>query len=274
MLLFGAILAAPLMTTVFSWGSGGVGVGVLAQTCESAGELIPIQVNATNANDLDLATMFDCNGGEFEVHWSGAVNVNSTISIGSNTTVTIVGSSTDSDSSSEETNSSSSASNREGQQLEDLLLTSGLALPHGLASVAVGVAPPGIIDADTDTRISFGPMFSVDGGTLILEDMIVRRGFAAESDSDQDRNGGGVYAVNANVTITRCEFRDHFAELSGGGIHTEDSVLVVSDSRFSDCQAGFQAFAGDDDDVVDGTGGGINVRAVYIWVGFILEDSC
>ncbi|CAN0367130.1 unnamed protein product [Laminaria digitata] len=115
-------------------------------------------------------------------------------------------------------------------------------------------------------------MFSVKGGTLILEDMIVRRGFAAERVNDQDPNGGGVYAVDARVTITRCEFRDHFAKLSGGGIHTEDSALVVSDSRFSDCRAGFQAFAGDDD--VDGTGGGINVRTVYIWVGFILNDNC
>lgn len=245
-----------------------VGVGVFAVPCsgtttsaEGGGEEAVTQpVNVTQEAALDLTNMFNCEGGDFEVYWSGEVNVSATITIGAGTTVRIFG-----EGNSTEGNSSLS----DNEALEEL--TSELALPVRLTSAAVGVGPPNIT-VSTEEDISFGPMFYVEGGQLFLEDMIVRGGFAANttttttsvngSGSDGtslDGIGGGVFAVNSNVTVTRCEFNDNFAENLGGGIFANQSTLVVVDSMFRYCEAGF--FSTIEDDVDNGAGGGISVSS-------------
>ncbi|CAN0539517.1 unnamed protein product, partial [Laminaria digitata] len=62
----------------------------------------------------------------------------------------------------------------------------------------------------------------------------------------------------ADVNVTRCEFRDNFAVHWGGGIYAEESTLVVIDSLFEGCRAGFQSFPGEEE--AEGAGGGIAVR--------------
>ena len=260
LLFMGAILVAP-MNTILSWNAG-VGTGVLAALCDSevvastkSGDVVAAQqVNITSATGLNLS-MFDCEEGAFDVFWNGHVSVTGTILIGRGTTVRIYGNATFSE--------ADCTANKDGNDASETYcgltymipdgLTSGLALPRGLTSAAVGVAPS-TITTDPDPSISFGPMFHVDNGTLILEDFIVRGGFAANSDK---QSGAGVYAVDSIVSIFRCHFDDHFATISGGGIFAEESALVVANSTFSDCRAGFPAIARDDN--AEGTGGGIHV---------------
>ena len=270
LLFMGAILVAP-MNTIFSWNAG-VGTGVLAERCDSevvastkSGDVAAQQVNITSATGLNFS-MFDCEEGEFNVFWNGHVNVTGTIVVGKGTTVRIYGNaafSEDDCTADEDGNDASETDCGLTYMIPDGL-TSGLALPRGLTSAAVGVALS-TITADTD---SFGPMFHVDSGTLILEDFVVRGGFEANSDEE---SGAGVYAVDSNVSIFRCHFHDHFATTSGGGIFAEDSVLVVVNSTFSDCRAGREAIAGDDD--ADGTGGGIHVSTGMNDLCFHLESA-
>ncbi|CAN0077212.1 unnamed protein product, partial [Laminaria digitata] len=59
--------------------------------------------------------------------------------------------------------------------------------------------------------------------------------------------GAGILAVDADINVTRCEFRDNFAVHWGGGIYAEESTLVVVDCVFEGCRAGFQSFAGEED---------------------------
>lgn len=246
-LLAGAILATPTCT------GSGMGMRVFAALCTSAattssgggGEGVAQQFSVTPTTALDLTTVFDCEGGEFEVYWSGAVNLTGTIVIGRGTTVNIFG----------DGNSSKDNSNLSDQErLEEL--TSGLELPLGLTSAAVGVGPSNIT-SDTDTSISFGPMFYVDGGHLLLQDMIVRGGFAANTANALDGSGGGIYAIRSNVSVARCEFSDNFAEYFGGAIYANESTLTVVDSMFRSCEAGFNYTVDDED--LEGAGGGILV---------------
>lgn len=232
-------------TTTSSTGGGGGGGGSQ-------------QLYVTSTAGLNITSAFDCEGGEFEVYWSGAVSVSGTIVIGQGTRVSIFGDGNSSES------SNSSLSSREG--LEEL--TSRLELPLGLTSAAVGVGSPDIT-ADTDTSVSFGPMFFVNGGELILEDLIVRGGFAAnttralEGIGGAHGNGGGVHAINATVSIARCEFVDNFAEHWGGGIFANQSTLTVVDSTFRNCDAGYLSTIEDED--LEGEGGGILVRILDAW---------
>ena len=100
-------------------------------------------------------------------------------------------------------------------------------------------------------------MFFVDGGQLFLENMAVRGGFVVNSTHTPTVSGAGIHARYSNVTVTGCEFEDNFAEFSGGGIFGNFSTLVIVNSVFRRCRAGFKAIPGDDD--VDGNGGGIGV---------------
>ena len=94
--------------------------------------------------------------------------------------------------------------------------------------------------------------------------MAISGGFDVSSNYGATINGGGIHAENSNLTITRCEFKDNFAELWGGGIFGNWSTLVVVDSVFKNCRAGFRPAAGNVD--VVGAGGAIGVNTVCIFL--------
>ncbi|CBJ33177.1 expressed unknown protein [Ectocarpus siliculosus] len=129
-----------------------------------------------------------------------------------------------------------------------------------------------------------GPLFFVDGGQLFLDSLAVRGGYtsnstgsftyAASTDAAADGtnstttsgvnetaiatvviSGGGVHAIDSNVTVTGCEFEENYADYWGGGIFANGSTLVVHGSVFRRCEAGEVPLPGDED--VDGAGGAI-----------------
>lgn len=66
--------------------------------------------------------------------------------------------------------------------------------------------------------------------------------------------------MESNVTVSSCVFEDNFAEKWGGGIFGQNSTVIVRDTIFRRCRAGFTPSAGDNDDEnIDGSGGGIAV---------------
>lgn len=252
LLLLGAIFAAPIGTGV----SAAPCVSTTTASTSTGGVGDAQQLNVTPTTRPNITSVFNCEGGDFDVYWSGHVNVTGTIVIGRGTTVRIFG-----DVNSSASDSSLSSSEGLGE------LASGLALPLGLTSAAVGVGSPEIT-ADTDTGVSFGPMFFVDGGELVLQDLIVRGGFATNTTRGLDGiggiygNGGGVHAINqSTVSVARCEFIDNFAEHWGGGIFANRSTLTVVDSVFRNCHAGYLSTIEDED--LEGEGGGILVRILH-----------
>ena len=261
LLLVGAIVSAPT-STVLTWVSG-MRAGVLAVPCASNtttkikvadGEAQPLIVEPNTT--FDLTSVFNCEGGDFEVLWSGQLQLTGTIVIGNDTIVRIIG-------------DGSSSTGRGNTSLSDHgdldRFTNGLAIPLGLTSAAVGVNP-GNITAHTDPSISFGPMFYVEGGTLTMQDMVVRSGFVGNITDDEDeiadvhRSGGGIFGLNSNVSVTRCEFDDNYAQAYGGGIFVNRSTVEVVDSVFRDSKAGYFLSTFEDDDVL-GSGAAIRVRA-------------
>lgn len=260
-LLFCTILFGPIHTS-FLWTSG-VGRGAYAELCEHQGEGTQT-VYIAPGDDLNITSMFNCEEGDFDVFWNDTVSVPGTIYIGEYTRVRIRGNSALPSAEFAASTRGDSDTQQHCDQIDSVELTeltSCLALPDLLESAAVAVAPPNVT-ADTDRSQSFGPMFHVENGVLIIEDLIVRGGFAASTKSDVEfKRGAGVYARDSNVTITRCTFADNFAEVSGGGIFADDSKLVVSNSTFSGCRAGFQPVSGGPDD--NGKGGAIHVSAGY-----------
>lgn len=222
---------------------------------------------------LDLTNMFACEGGEFLVSWSGIVTVPQTICIGSGTTVWIVGSNVSSSSSI----SLSSASDQ--QEPLEALSTRLPPLPNSLTDAAVRTASePEQQDMAGDTSFTAvatpGPMFFVNGGNLYLEGVAVRggntAGYSADSahssstipSDDAVVSGGGVHAIDANVTVVGCEFDDNFANYMGGGIFTNRSTLVVVGSVFRRCAADVEPSLdeiADDEFEAYGAGGGIGV---------------
>lgn len=234
----------------------GVGLGVLAAPCmvgnATAGGPTTVTEFVTPTTGLNL-TMFNCEGGRFEVFWSGVVNVPGTIIIGPGTTVEIMGdasSNTTSDTASIPESSSSG-------ELDDL--TAKLSIPRGLTSAAVRIAPSDLSAAPNES-VSLGPIFFVDGGQLFLENMAIRGGFAENSTDYPTASGGGIHAHHSNVTATWCEFEDNYAESAGGGVFANESTLVLVDTVFRRCRAGVRAEAGDED--VRGAGGGVSVSVV------------
>ena len=226
----------------------GVDLGVLAAPCmtgntsalggegEGGGAVI---VNVTPETGLN-PTMFDCEGGDFDVSWSGTVIVNGTIHIGVGTTVNITG----------------DGANLRGNSSGELdVLTANMSIPRGLTSTVERFAPSNVPVVGNKSTPS-GPLFFVDGGELNLHHMAIRGGNVTPSTDYPTASGGGIHAQNASVTAMSCEFEDNFAESGGGGVFAHASTLVMIDSVFRRCRAGFQAEAGDD---VSGAGGGINV---------------
>ena len=253
----------------------GSGIGVQAASCNASfegGVLTPSvqNVTVTNGTELNLSTLFSCEDGEFNVLWSGVVQVSSTIKIGRGTTVRIFGekiassastinstasspNKLTSTSSASSIGSSSSKSSSLGVdlQLELEMLSEGLNVPQ-LTSAAEGV----------HGGDPFGPVFFVDGGELHLEDVAVRNGNATTNSTvNTIVLGGGVYAIDSNISVLSCVFEDNFAELNGGGIHANRSTVTIRDSVFRRNKAGFQPSVNDDN--IDGAGGGIGVRACF-----------
>lgn len=190
----------------------------------------PITVNPTSA--LNVSSLFNCEGGDFDVTWSGVVHVGASITIGSGTTVSISG-----DYVSEvdvEQSSSGSDINVNGTKA------------GSSAAVATG---------------AFGPLFVVQpGGVLNLNGIAVRNGNSSLGvGAGIIASGGGVYANEANVMVTGCVFEDNFAELLGGGIFANRSRLIVRDTEFRRCKAGLVPVVGQDD--VESAGGAISVSA-------------
>lgn len=224
-----------------------------------------MNVSITPDTDLDLTNIFNCEDGHFQVVWSGAVNVSGTIHIGSGTTVKIVGDVSSHVSSDPASITQSISSLTESTSNISTIhdgaddLTASLSIPRQLSSAAVG-GGSSETSADTNRDLAFGPIFFVDGGELLLENMAVRGGFVANSTFSSAVNGAGITAINSNVTATSCEFEDNFAELYGGGVFGNRSSLVFIDSVFRRCRAGFQSIAGDED--ADGAGGGIGVSMI------------
>ena len=263
-LVVAAVLLSPIDYGIAR--KGEMGFCVLAAPCvpdnataREAGATT-LEVNATT--DLNLTSIFACEGGTFEVAWSGTVNVSGTIHIGLGTTVTIVGdrwpnSTGDTASSTRSINITASSGNSSIRDEVDTL-TAALSIPHGLTSAAVRVGYSET-SVEPDRNLDFGPIFLVDGGQLILVNMAVRGGCVNSADNPID-SGAAIHAQHSNITATGCEFEDNFAPVFGGGIFGNYSSLVVVDSVFRRCRAGFEAEAGDEDEDVVGKGGGIGVR--------------
>lgn len=271
-LLLVALITAPCVTpTIGRERRSGMGVvGVMGALCNassteagvSPGETATQQVTITPDTAYNLSQIFACEEGDFNVSWSGAVNVSNTIYIGRGTTVRIIGDV-----------ARDAGGGGGGVSESDTLLaelSSSLSVPPsgngGLSSAAVGPRPESHSRLQSTNAITsaganesfFGPMFFVDGGQLFLENMAIRDGLAINTTNNVIVSGGGVHAVESNVSVSGCEFEDNFAQFLGGAIFANNSRVVAIDTVFRRCEAGYQSFAGDDD--ISGGGGGIGVR--------------
>ncbi|CAN0356022.1 unnamed protein product, partial [Ectocarpus sp. 12 AP-2014] len=305
----------------------------------------------------ELLSLFDCEGGEFNVSWSGEVAVPGTIYIGRGTTVRIFGepgnsssgsnattpgsgsssaaagdssaaagsSGSASTTSSTSTSSSSSSSVERDQEWVEALSNRLPPLPNGLTSVAMGTFAAASTTTtssggtsssgnasssfpsntqegeEAETMTPTGPLFFVDGGQLFLDSLAVRGGYTSNSTgsftytastdaADDGTNstttsgvnetdiatvvisGGGVHAIDSNVTVTGCEFEENYADYWGGGIFANGSTLVVHGSVFRGCEAGEVPLPGDED--VDGAGGAIGVEFTDVLVDGCLFEKC
>ncbi|CAB1104673.1 unnamed protein product [Ectocarpus sp. CCAP 1310/34] len=219
------------------------------------------QLAVSPTSGVDLETVFDCEDGEFEVVWSGEVSVPGTIYIGSGTTVNIYGEDTTTTTT---TTTSGIGSTGFSSFSGDDELWSGLSLPRDDLSSAV-VAGSGLSD---------GPIFFVNGGQLSLNALAVRDGNATGDSNATVDSGGGVHAVQSNVTITGCLFENNFARVLGGGVLANLSMLTVVNSTFRGNAAGLISFAGQDEDEVEGAGGGIAAKDSTVLVEGCLFDTC
>ncbi|CBJ26637.1 adhesin-like protein [Ectocarpus siliculosus] len=154
---------------------------------------------------------------------------------------------------------------------------------------------------EAETTAPTGPLFFVDGGQLFLDSLAVRGGYtsnstgsftyAASTDAAADGtnstttsgvnetaiatvviSGGGVHAIDSNVTVTGCEFEENYADYWGGGIFANGSTLVVHGSVFRRCEAGEVPLPGDED--VDGAGGAIGAEFTDVLVDGCLFEKC
>ena len=148
-----------------------------------------------------------------------------TILIRNHTTVTFNGDraassiTVDSTTSSTDSDSANTAEGNSSSSSEDkffTLRTSRLGLPSGLSSEVVGVVPPNQSTLD-DTGALSGPLFYVNGGNIIMQDVIVRDGYAVNADNSDESKGAGIYAAHTKRNTIRCEFINYFAGSRGAG---------------------------------------------------------
>lgn len=268
--IFAVILLSPMFDVLARM--MGVGFVVFAAPCMTGNSTAvqggersaSVSVSVTPATGLNL-TIFNCEGGNFDVCWSGAVNVTETIHIGRGTTVHIQGNTTRcnhsdaaymAESGSSTTGDSGNTSTGHDELNE---LTTILSIPRGPTSAAVRTAPPDT-SGDFKESPSFGPIFFVDGGELFIENMAIRGGLTTNSSDNPTDCGAGIHAKNSTVKASSCEFEDNIAESAGGGVFGVYSTLEMVDSVFRRCEAGSQGEAGDED--VNGAGGAISVSPV------------
>lgn len=186
----------------------------------------------TPLSNQNLSSIFDCENGKFNVTWAGAVTIRDSIRIGFGTTVSIHG------------------------DYDNGLVDYDTSQPDGEASNTTSSSAFGNPEVIADS--DFGPIFYVANGSLDLENLALRDGIASIS-SLWDGFGGGVLAFDANLTVSGCEFKNTSAEARGGGIYSERSRVVVLDTMFRECKAGYKPGAGDGDDALDSAGGAIVV---------------
>lgn len=201
---------------------------------------------SSSSDPSEVSSLFDCEGGVFDVTWSGVVNVEASIKIGQGTTVSISGDhasdATVADPTSSIGRDSSSAVNSNGSS----------------AAVALN---------------RFGPVFLVERGTLNLAGIAVREG-GATSTAGLSISGGGISAEYATVTATNCTFEDNFAEWVGGGIFANWSTVEVRDTVFRRCSAGDAPEATEGTLDVIGAGGGIGVSLGVVGVVMFVSHGC
>ena len=258
-LFVAAVLTVPsarsvVYSTQWTEGAGGNEIGAPAELCEG-----PQQITVSSHIEPNISSMFACEGGEFNVSWSGVIQVSSTITIGRWTTVRIFGESPKHSSSS--VSSTMALASTSARNISEISLSGSSGSYSGSNDYGLNV-PQVLTSAVVRANISdsFGPIFSVLDGELHLESVIRGGSATTHSATNAIAMGGGFYANSSTVSISGCVFEENFAELHGGRIHANWSTLIVKDSVFRGNHAGFQSFAGDED--VDGDGGGIGVSAL------------
>lgn len=200
--------------------------------CGSSSTGTTEQFNVPSDVESDLPFIFDCEGGNFEVFWSGSVTLTESIRIGRGTTVSICG----------DHDNGLSTSNCFGA--DDSIIETTFIEDEESEIVAEGV---------------FGSIFHVEAGSLNLVNMALRDGNASGSNSTGISDGGGLYAHQADITVTGCTFEDMFAGYWGGGIYSNGSRLLIQDTVFRRCSAGKIPEAGQDH--VEAAGGALGVSA-------------
>lgn len=201
-----------------------------AAVCTPAAQTLEV-----SSSTLNISSLFNCSDGNFQVTWSGVVNVTESIKIGNGTTVSIT-----------------------GDYISDVVDPTG---GHSTSSTEAAIINSGSSAAVASNN--FGPVFVVIGGALSLDRIAVHNGRAGPTIGDAYPSGGGIYAMYSNITVNGCAFEGNYAESEGGGIFANHSRVEVRDTAFRKCQAGPVPKAGDED--VTSTGGGITVSAVAVF---------
>jgi hypothetical protein len=104
-------------------------------------------------------------------------------------------------------------------------------------------------------------VFDVRSGSLILQDLTVKRGFA------QNDDGGGIRA-KAPLTLNRVHLASNVADSSGGGLYTEDDLSIVR-STISENVGGDAVFSAS---AIHGGNSGVIIRTVSIRESTIGEN--
>lgn len=188
------------------------------------------EISVSSLAGVDLSSVFDCEGGDFEVYWSGSVTVKEPIRLGNGTSVTI-----------------------HGDYNNGLLSGDG----GGVDSISTATSSTSGAGSEVIAGASFGPIFLVQNASLRLENIALRNATARNTTSLEIINGAGIHAVDSEVSIVSCEFEDMFAEHWGAGIFSNRSHVVILDTVFRRCASGDEPDPGDEG--IEGAGGGVAV---------------
>ena len=180
-----------------------------AQTCVGT-QTTPIQVDSTTTLGTLRAAVNCSDGGTVEVTWSGAVTLDSPISIADGTVLSVTG-----EDDLAEVLADTSVIN--GTRLFEVSPGAGLTLSQ--LKVSGGTAAEG------------GAIFS-SSGFVTLDSCVLEGNVANEG------NGGALIARGGNVTIAGAEFLGNSATSYGGAVHITDGWLEVQvGSRFEENEA-------------------------------------